>query len=97
MTSNPLLAASALPAFSAIEAAHVLPAVDAVLGEYRAAIDALVADPSPRSFATVVLAQETLDSRLEHTWSPVSHLHAVADSEPLRAAYADALEKITEQ
>ena len=96
MTSNPLLAGSALPAFSAIEAAHVLPAVDAVLREYRAAIDALVADPSPRSFATVVLAQEMLDSRLEHTWSPVSHLHAVADSEPLRAAYAEALEKITE-
>jgi oligopeptidase A len=96
MTSNPLLAGGALPAFSRIQADQVVPAVDAVLAEYRAAIDALVADQGPRSFANVVLAQEALDNRLERAWSPVSHLHAVADSEALRSAYAQGLEKITE-
>jgi oligopeptidase A len=95
-TGNPLLAESALPAFSQIEPAHVLPAVESVLAGYRAAVDAIVADPRPRSFASVLQPQEVLDSRLERAWSPVSHLHAVADSEALRAAYAQALEKITE-
>jgi len=84
---NPLLNESPLPAFSAIEPGHVLPAVDAVLADYRAAIDAIVADPAPRSFAAVLQKQEELEDRLELTWSPVSHLHAVADSEALRAVY----------
>jgi oligopeptidase A len=95
-TGNPLLADSALPAFSQIKPEHVLPAVEAVLAEYRAAVEAIVADPRPRSFTSVLKPQEVLDSRLERAWSPVSHLHAVADSEALRAAYAQALEKITE-
>jgi len=95
-TGNPLLADSALPAFSQIRPEHVLPAIETVLAEYRAAVDAIVADPRPRSFASVLQPQEVLDSRLERAWSPVSHLHAVADSEALRAAYAQALEKITE-
>ncbi len=93
---NPLLNDTPLPAFSAIEPGHVLPAVDAVLADYRAAIDAIVADPAPRSFARVLQRQEELEERLELTWSPVSHLHAVADSEALRAVYSQALEKITE-
>ncbi|HSC09685.1 MAG TPA: oligopeptidase A, partial [Rhodanobacteraceae bacterium] len=95
-SANPLLSESPLPTFSAIEPAHVLPAVDAVLADYRAAVDAIIADPAPRSFARVLQRQEELEDRLELTWSPVSHLHAVADSEALRAVYSQALEKITE-
>ncbi len=70
------------------------------------AVDAVLADIVPRStrsspilaraFANVLLPQEMLESRLERAWSPVSHLHSVADSEALREAYAQALEKITE-
>jgi oligopeptidase A len=95
-SSNPLLADSALPAFSKIEPGQVLPAIETVLADYRTAIDAVVADTRPRSFANVLQPQEILENRLERTWSPASHLHAVADSETLRAAYAQALEKITE-
>ncbi|HZW72372.1 MAG TPA: oligopeptidase A, partial [Caldimonas sp.] len=95
-SSNPLLTGAPLPAFSTIEPDHVQPAVDAVLADYRAAIDAIVGDSRAPTFAGVMQAQEALDNRLERVWSPVSHLHAVADSEALRAAYAEALEKITE-
>ena len=93
---NPLLADSALPAFAEIIPAQVLPAIDAVLDDYRAQIAALIADPAPRTFANTMLPQEALEMRLERAWSPVSHLHAVKDSETLREAYATALEKITE-
>ena len=95
-SSNPLLAGSVLPAFSQILPDHVQPAVESVLAGYRSAIDAIVADPQARTFAGVMQAQEALENRLERVWSPVSHLHAVADSEALRNAYAEALEKITE-
>ena len=94
--TNPLLTADALPAFAQIRPEHVQPAIDAVLADYRAAIDLLVADVTPRGFANTMLPQESLEARLERAWSSVSHLHSVADSEALREAYSAALEKITE-
>jgi len=93
---NPLLADTVLPAFSQIRPEHVEPAVDAILVDYRAGIDALVAPGSPRDFATVMLTQERLEQRLARAWAPVSHLHSVADSEALRKAYGPAEEMLTE-
>jgi oligopeptidase A len=94
--SNPLLETEGLPRFSAIEPAHVEPAVDAVLAEYTARVDALLASTEPRDFASVVLAGEDMEDRLNRVWAPVSHLHGVKDSEALRDAYAAAQEKIVE-
>lgn len=95
-TDNPLLCSDPLPPFSAIRPEHVEPAIDAILADYRRAIDALVAANASRDFANTLLPQEALEERLGHAWSPVSHLHSVQDSPALRAAYAAALEKITE-
>ncbi len=89
-TANPLLSDSPLPHFRAIEPAHVLPAVEATLVEYRARIAALLAESAPRTFANTLLPQEKLDNCLEQVWSPVSHLHAVKDSDALRAVYTEA-------
>ncbi len=93
---NPLLDTNDLPAFDAIRAEHVLPAVEAVLDEYRAAVAAITAADALRDFDSVMLAQERLEERLGRVWSPVSHLHAVADTPALREAYAAAQEKITD-
>jgi oligopeptidase A len=95
-TVNPLLNDAALPAFSAIRAAHVVPAIDAILADYQAAIERVTAPGAPRDFARVMLEQERLDQTLSRAWAPVSHLHAVADSLELRAAYDAAEEKITD-
>ncbi|MGH8041830.1 MAG: M3 family metallopeptidase [Rudaea sp.] len=90
MQTNPLLEDSTLPRFAAIRPEHVGPAVQAVLADYRARIDALLADPAPRTFVNTLLPQEALDHRLEQVWSPVTHLHAVADNHALRTVYAPA-------
>lgn len=95
-TLNPLLKTGGLPRFSAIKPEHVEPAVDTVLADYRARIDALLASDAPRDFASVVLLGEELEDRLSRVWAPVSHLHGVADSEELRKAYSAAQEKIVE-
>jgi len=94
--TNPLLTDSPLPAFVAIKPEHVEPAIDAVLAEYQREIDVLTSGSAPRDFGNTMLPQETLEMRVERAWSPVSHLHAVADSPALREAYSAALEKITE-
>jgi len=95
-TANPLLAETSLPHFAAIQPEHVQPAVAATLSDYRARIDALLADPAPRTFANTMLPQEALEQRLEQVWSPVSHLHAVKDSEALRSVYGEAEQAISD-
>src|SRR5690242_11818932 len=94
--ANPLLAGTPLPAFSAIRPEHVLPAIEDLLAEYRARIEALTAPDAPGDFDHVMLEQERLEQRLAQAWAPVSHLHSVADTPELREAYSKALEKITE-
>lgn len=92
---NPLLAASELPDFAAIEPRHVVPAVEAILAEYREKVDALTA-AGPHDFDTLMLPLERLEQRLSRAWAPVGHLHSVADTPALREAYAEALEKIAD-
>jgi oligopeptidase A len=93
--TNPLLADAALPAFSAIQPAHVEPAIDALLAEFRAAVPALTAVAEP-AFDTVLAPLERLEERLGRAWAPVGHLHGVKDSPELREAYAEAEEKLTD-
>ncbi|HET7930572.1 MAG TPA: M3 family metallopeptidase [Rhodanobacteraceae bacterium] len=94
--ANPLLDHAPLPAFSKIRAADVVPAIDTILADSQAGIDAITAAGAPHDFDHVMLEQERLDQRLARAWAPVSHLHAVADTRELRAAYDEALEKLTD-
>ncbi len=94
--ANPLLNPVGLPRFSEIKPEHVEPAIDAILAEYRTRIESLLASAAPRDFDSVMRLGEELEDRLNRAWAPVSHLHGVADSEALRAAYSAAQEKIVE-
>ena len=94
--TNPLLADTTLPAFSQIRPEHVEPAVEAILADYRSGIDALTEPGAKHDFANLMLGQERLEQRLARAWSPVGHLHSVADSEALRKVYAPAEEKLTD-
>ncbi|HXE77936.1 MAG TPA: M3 family metallopeptidase [Rhodanobacter sp.] len=87
---NPLLENTPLPAFPRIRPEHVLPAIEAILGDFRQATAAMLAPGAPRSFAGLLLAQQRLEQRLANAWAPVSHLHAVADSAAWREVYTPA-------
>lgn len=94
--ANPLLADTALPAFSQIRPDQVEPAIDRLLGDYRRAIDELTAPGAAHDFDSLMLGQERLEQRLARAWSPVGHLHSVADNEALRKVYGPAEEKLTD-
>lgn len=91
--SNPLLEPVDLPAFDRIEPAHLLPALESVLEDNRALLDA-VAAAEPR-WEQVVEPLEAAADRLARVWSPVSHLHGVRDSAELRQVYEAALPKLS--
>jgi oligopeptidase A len=83
---NPLLGHESLPQFLSIRPEHVEPAVRELLSANRARLGELASLAQP-TFATVVEPLEELHHRISRTWSPVSHLNAVLNSEGLRAGY----------
>ncbi len=93
--TNPLLEHSTLPPFKSILPEHVVPAIDTILKSLRAAIDMLL-ESRPYSYESVVKVREDLEDRLQHAWSPVSHLNAVMNSAELRDAHTTGLAMITD-
>ncbi len=94
-TDNPLLGFDNLPEFSSIRPQHVVPAIDALIEDCRRAVAEVTAS-GELSWDTVVAPLEERDDRLNRAWSPVSHLHSVADNPQLRAAYNACLPKLSE-
>ena len=98
MSRNPLLEPHELPPFDAIRPEHVVPAIEELLAENRAAIEALVAragNEAP-SWASLAAPLESLNDRLSRAWSPVSHLNGTMNSPELREAYQACLGKLSE-
>jgi len=92
--TNPLLTDQPLPAFGAIEARHVEPAIRQLLDENRAEIAGLLATGADR-WDTLVVPFERMHHRLAKVWSPVGHLNGVMNGDELRAAYNACLPLLT--
>ena len=92
---NPLLKKSTLPAFGSIEARHIEPALDKILQDYRETLSNLLAENSLYSWDNLIQPLEDKADRLNRGWSPVNHLHSVADNDQLREAYNVCLPKLT--
>jgi oligopeptidase A len=84
---NPLLDINLLPPFSRIRPEHVEPAIDQVLTENRATLNALLERGGPYTWDNLIQPLEEMEDRLNRTWSPARHLNAVMNSDELRAAY----------
>lgn len=92
---NPLLTTEKLPAFDQIKPEHIEPALDQILTENRTRIAALLADEQPHTWNNLIYPLEILENRLHRMWSPVSHLHAVKQTDELREKYHVCLPKLT--
>ena len=94
--TNPLLENPTLPAFSRIRPEHVEPAIDQLLEEHRTLLRSVLDRPGEHTWETLFQPLEEKGDQLERAWSPVSHLHSVADNEALRQAYNACLPKLTD-
>nr|VFK58323.1 MAG: oligopeptidase A . Metallo peptidase. MEROPS family M03A [Candidatus Kentron sp. TUN] len=118
---NSWLNPDSLPAFSQIHPGHVVPTVQQLLKEARAAITDLLhrhaskttgyftnhekqppvvtenteTIPTP-CWDELILPLENLDHLINRIWSPVSHLHSVADNPMLREAHSACLPMLSE-
>jgi oligopeptidase A len=92
---NPLLDFSGLPKFDQVQASHVTPAIDKLLGDGRALLQKLGTDRYPPTWDNFASRLEDLEERISRAWSQVSHMNAVVNSPELREAYNANLPKLT--
>lgn len=95
LKDNPLLNFDGLPNYAAVQSEHIVPAIDFLLQYNRDTVNA-VSQAATFDWQNFYLPLEEAANRLERAWSVVSHLHAVKNSDELRAAYDTAKEKLTE-
>jgi len=93
---NPLLDTLPLPVFSLIQPEHIEPAIDSILTDNRRSLRELLCRQDVNSWDNTLHPLEEMEERLRRAWSPVHHLHAVADHVALRDAYNTCQQKLTE-
>jgi oligopeptidase A len=94
--SNPLLQNYFLPPFSKIQVSHIESAIQQLISQGRQQLNSLIPALETISWETLVQPLEEQGDKLDAAWSPVSHLHSVADNDELRKAYANCLALLTE-
>ena len=95
-SSNPLLDFSDLPLFDRIQPEHVSPAIDVLLPQANAALEAVTSPAFVASWRAIAGTLDVATEKLSRAWSAVSHLNSVADTPEMRAAYNAVLPKVTE-
>jgi len=96
MNQNPLLDTAGLPRFDAIRPEHVGPAIDQLLADANAALERAVSDAVPANYDALSAVLSVATERLGSAWGNVGHLMAVANTPELRAAFNEALPRVTE-
>ncbi len=94
--TNPLLENLALPAFSKIRPEHIEPAIEGLIAQHRALVQGLLENNTEHTWHSLIQPLEDDEDALNRAWSPISHLHAVADHEPLRDAYHACIPRLTD-
>lgn len=94
--NNPLLTNSTLPLFSQIKPEHVTPAIDQLLSEARAAVLQALNTNTTYTWQNLIEPIENAEDKLNRSWSPVSHINSVCNSDAMRDAYNDCLPKLSE-
>ncbi len=94
--NNPLLDFTDLSAFDRIRPEHVAPAVDTLLQASQAALERVTAADFPADWTAIARELDVATEQLGRAWGAVSHLNSVADTPELRAAYNEALPRVTE-
>ncbi|MGE4241489.1 M3 family metallopeptidase [Ramlibacter sp.] len=94
--SNPLLDFQDLPLFDKVTPEHVGPAMDELLAQAQQALDTVVQPHFPARWEDIARVLDVATERLGRAWGVVGHLNAVADTPELRAAYNEALPRVTE-
>ena len=93
--NNPLLDFTDLPLFDRITPENVAPAVDSLLADAETALQTVTAPEFPADWMAISKVLDVASERFSRAWGAVGHLNAVADTPELRAAYNEAMPRVT--
>jgi len=93
--ANPLLDFSDLPLFDAVAPSDIATALDVLLTNADEALETVTAADFPANWSQISSVLDVSVEKLSRAWGAVNHLHSVADSPDLRAAYTEALPRVT--
>ncbi len=96
MQTNPLLDFADLPRFDQVQPQHVALALEQLLAAADKALETVTQPDFPSRWNEIAKVLDTATEELGRAWGVVSHLNSVADSPELRAAYNEALPKVTD-
>ncbi len=97
--NNPLLEEHHLPPFSDIKLDHIKPAVESRIEQVWSVLNtqlAAIEQGEAPSWANLVAPFEEASDLLSQSWSPVSHLNGVQNSDELREVYTDCIQMLTD-
>lgn len=92
---NTILNQAPLPVFSSISSDQIEPTLKKVTSNNRTHLTELLKNKN-FTWENLILPLEELDNQLNKMWAPVSHLHAVMESDELRTVYNACLPVLTE-
>jgi oligopeptidase A len=87
MTPNPLLHIQFQIPFDLVRVEDVEPAIHELLRKAKEGLEALAADPRPRTYENTMLALEEMSEDLDYAMGVVRHLEGVRTTPELRAAF----------
>jgi len=93
--NNSIQTSKSLPIFSDIQPNAIEPALKQLITQNRTTLAKLL-EQETHTWDNFMEPLEDMDDQLSHLWSPISHLHAVAESDALRTAYNACLPLLTE-
>jgi oligopeptidase A len=94
--SNPLLDSTDLPLFDQVQPEYVAPAIDTLLAAADKSLETVTQPEFPSRWNDIAKTLDTATEQLGRAWGVVSHLNSVADTPELRAAYNEALPRVTD-
>jgi oligopeptidase A len=96
--NNPLLEEHLLPPFDAIQLEHIKPAIEQRIADIWKVLEKQLAEidnGADPTWENIVVPFEEASDLLNQSWSPVSHLNGVKNSDELRDIYADCVQQLT--
>ncbi|MFT6387096.1 MAG: oligopeptidase A [Cellvibrionaceae bacterium] len=97
--NNPLLEQHSLPPFNSIKVDQIKPAVQTRIDQVWSVLGRqleLIEQGQTPSWSNLIGPFEEASDLLNQTWSPISHLNGVQNSDELRDVYAECVQLLTE-
>jgi oligopeptidase A len=96
-SNNPLLTSvHDLLDYAAVKPEHVVPAIEKLIAQSRAAIDAAAEPSLPATWEAIITPLDDVTEPLWRAWSVVGHLKSVMNTPELREAYNQMLGPVSE-